>query len=68
LRTLVLSGAKLSKGGVEVLVQALETNTTVTALDLSNNDLKAEGMKVVAELLARCVRGFCFFSSPYRLC
>jgi hypothetical protein len=60
LRTLVLSGAKLGKDGVEVLVQALETNTTVTALDLSNNDLEAEGAKFVAELLARCVLG-CWF-------
>jgi hypothetical protein len=72
LRTLVLSGAELCKDGVEVLVQALETNTTVTALDLSNNSLKAEGAKVVAEMLARCVRvrGFCFvlYDSPYRLC
>jgi hypothetical protein len=57
LRTLVLSGAGLGKDGVEVLVQAIETNTTVTALDLSKNDLKAEGATVVAELLARCVRG-----------
>jgi hypothetical protein len=57
LRTLVLSGAKLGKDGVEMLVQALEANTTVTVLDLSNNDLEAEGATVVAELLARCVRG-----------
>jgi hypothetical protein len=58
LRTLVLRGTKLGKDndGMEVLVQALETNRTVTALDLSNNDLKAEGAKVVAKLLARCVR------------
>jgi hypothetical protein len=57
LRTLVLSRAELGKdnGGVEVLVQALQTSTTVTALDLSNNDLNTEGAKVVAELLARCV-------------
>jgi hypothetical protein len=60
LRTLVLSGVKLGKDGLEVLVQALETNTTVTALDLSKNDLKAEGAAVIAELLARCVRG-CWF-------
>jgi hypothetical protein len=61
LRTLVLSGANLGveKDGLEVLAQALKTNTTVTALDLSNNNLKAEGAKVVAELLARCVRGCC---------
>jgi serine/threonine protein kinase/energy-coupling factor transporter ATP-binding protein EcfA2 len=57
LRTLVLSGVELGKDGVEVLVQALETNTTVTVLDLSNNDLQAAGAKVVAELLARFVRG-----------
>jgi hypothetical protein len=62
LRMLVLSGAGLGKDGVGVLVQlvqALETNTTVTALDLSNNDLKGEGARAVAELLARCVCGFC---------
>jgi hypothetical protein len=69
LQTLILSGAKLSKDAVEVLVQALETNTSMTALDLSNNDLKAEDAKVVAELLARCVRGVGFYvDSPYRLC
>ena len=58
LRTLVLSGAELGKDkdSVEVLIQALKMNTTVTALDLSNNDLKTEGAKAVAELLARCVR------------
>jgi hypothetical protein len=76
LRTLVLSGAQpdmvpvpqLGQDGVEILVQALETNTTVTVLDLSNNDLGAEGAEVVAELLARCVdAGFCFLS-PSRLC
>jgi hypothetical protein len=62
LRTLALSGAELGveKNCVEVLAQALKTNTTVTALDLSNNNLKAEGAKVVAKLLARCVRGCCF--------
>jgi hypothetical protein len=58
LRTLVLSGAELGKekDSMEVLAQVLKTNTTVTTLDLSNNNLKAEGAKVVAELLARCVR------------
>jgi hypothetical protein len=56
LQTLVLSGA-LGKDGVEVLFQALEMNTTVTALDLSNNNLQAEGARVVAELLTRCVCG-----------
>jgi Ran GTPase-activating protein (RanGAP) involved in mRNA processing and transport len=62
LRTLVLSGTELGreKGGLEVLTQALKTNTTVTMLDLSNNNLNAEFAKVVAELLARCVRGCCF--------
>jgi hypothetical protein len=57
LRTLVLSGAELGKekDGVEVLAQALKTNTTVTELDLSKNNLKAEGAKVVVELLARYV-------------
>jgi hypothetical protein len=75
LRTLVLSGTELGntdKKGVEVLVQVLKTNTTVTALDLSNNGLKTEGAKVVAELLARCVREcwvFVFFlSSQYTAC
>jgi hypothetical protein len=57
LRTIVLSGGKLSNDGLEVLAQAFETNAAVTALDLSNNDLKAEGAKVVAKLLARCVHG-----------
>jgi hypothetical protein len=57
LRTLELSGAKLGKDGMEMLVQALETNTTVTMLDLWNDDLAPAGAKVVAKLLARCVRG-----------
>jgi Ran GTPase-activating protein (RanGAP) involved in mRNA processing and transport len=58
LRTLVLSGAELGneKDSVEVLAQALKTNTTVTVLDLSKNNLKAEGAKAVVELLARYVR------------
>jgi tetratricopeptide (TPR) repeat protein len=70
-QTLVLSGAELGKenGGVKVLVQVLETNTAITALDLSNNGLTTEGAEVVAELLARCVRE-CrfFFRSQYHLC
>jgi hypothetical protein len=60
LRTLVLSGTELSKDGMEVLVQALETNTTVTALDLPNDSLWRESAKIVAELLARCVRVLVF--------
>jgi hypothetical protein len=80
LRTLVLSGTELGKetGSVEVLAQALKTNTTVTMLDLSNNNLNAKGVKVVVKLLARCVLrvvvvfyawllGF-NFHSPYCLC
>jgi hypothetical protein len=70
LRTLVLSGAELGneKDSVEVLVQALKTNTTVTVLDLWKNNLSAEGAKVVMELLARYVRVvivFFYFDSPY---
>jgi hypothetical protein len=59
LRTLVLSRAELGKekDSVGVLAQALQTNTTVTVLDLSNN---ADGAKVVAKLLAKCARRCCF--------
>jgi hypothetical protein len=59
LRTIVLSGAKLGKDhdGLGMFAQAFETNTAVAALDLSNNGLKADGMEVVAKLLARCVHG-----------
>jgi hypothetical protein len=58
LRTLVLSGAELGKENhsMEVLAQALKTNTTVTVLDLPKNNLKAKDAKLVVELLARYVR------------
>jgi hypothetical protein len=67
LHTLVLSRAKLGRDGMVVLVQALLTNTTITALDLSNNDHRADGAKAVAELLARCVRG-CWFLFSFPAC
>jgi hypothetical protein len=53
LRTIVLSGGELGKDndGLGLLVQALVTNTAVTTLDLSNNDLTAEGAEVVAEAI-----------------
>jgi hypothetical protein len=67
----VLSGAELGneKDSVEVLAQALKTNTTVTVLDLSNNNLEAKGAKVVAELLDRYMYAWLLvfnFDSPYR--
>jgi hypothetical protein len=48
---------RLGRAGMEALAPYLRDNTRLRTLDLSNNNLEAEGAKAVAELLARCVRG-----------
>ena len=54
LKILVLSKAKLGANGMQVLAEGLKTNATLTALDVSENELEAEGAKQIAAIIPEC--------------
>jgi hypothetical protein len=49
LQILDVSGTALRVDGMRLLTGALQASTTITSLNLANNDLKAEGAKIVAD-------------------
>lgn len=48
---LIFSSRNLGSQGVQVLAEALQTNTNLTALDLSSNSIGSEGANIIALLL-----------------
>jgi Ran GTPase-activating protein (RanGAP) involved in mRNA processing and transport len=50
-QTLDLSGNKIGNGGAKYLAETLKTNTTLTELDLDNNEIDAEGATRLAQEL-----------------
>ena len=53
LRCLDLAGAKISNDGARLLANALKEAVSITSLDVSNNDLQAEGAQALEEVLVR---------------
>jgi predicted NACHT family NTPase len=49
LQILDVGGTALRVDGMRLLTGALQASTTITSLNLANNDLKAEGAKIVAD-------------------
>ena len=54
LKTLVLRKAQLGAIGMQVLAEGLKANATLTALDVSENELKAEGAMHIAAAIPEC--------------